>query len=226
MTVKAVLFDAGGTLIHLDRRFLIEALNEYGVPTDLNSFHRADALAKAEVRRIMRSADPGTDATRWQAYARTLMRELKCDGLALEQVRARLMQQHLAGLLWTFVEDQTKETLEQIRSAGFRTGIVSNADGRIAQFLEQAGLSEYFEVIVDSGVYGIEKPDPRIFLHACEQLGVAPEQALYVGDIYEIDVLGARSAGLTPVLIMQHGDDEYDCNVVRSIPELIGFLSN
>lgn len=226
MTAKAVLFDAGGTLIHLDRRFLVQTLNECGVAATLEGFHEADEVAKAEVRRIMRSEDPGDDASRWQAYAAVLMRELRCEGEALGRVRAALVERHMAGTLWTYVEEQTTETLQQIKDAGYRVGIVSNADGRIARFLAYAGLDHYFDVIVDSGVFGIEKPDPRIFLHACEQLGVQPQETVFVGDIYEIDVMGARAAGLLPVLIMNGGNDGYDCPVIRSIPELVGLLSN
>jgi FMN phosphatase YigB (HAD superfamily) len=54
---------------------------------------------------------------------------------------------------------------------------------------------------VDSGVLGIEKPDPRIFQAALQALRVAPEEALYVGDLYEVDVLGAQSAGIEAVLV-------------------------
>lgn len=222
---KAVLFDAGGTLIHMDRRFLIQTLNENGVAADLAAFAAADRIAKGEVARILCSENPGTDASRWLAYAAALMRELKCEGDALEKAGAALMQRHMVGRLWTFVEENTADTLQQLRDAGYRIGIVSNADGRVTTFLEYAGLMPHFEVVVDSGVYGIEKPDPRIFLHACERMKIDPAQTYYVGDIYEIDVLGARAAGLKPILITSL-ESEWDCPVIRAIDELPALLAS
>ena len=51
-------------------------------------------------------------------------------------------------------------------------------------------------MVIDSSVFGIEKPDPAIFRAALEALNVAPEEALYVGDLYDVDVVGARAAGM------------------------------
>ncbi len=71
----------------------------------------------------------------------------------------------------------------------------------MAQALDSAGLGEHFEVVVDSKLAGVEKPDPRIFRAALEQLGIEPAAALYVGDVYEVDVVGARAAGLDAALV-------------------------
>ena len=67
-------------------------------------------------------------------------------------------------------------------------------------------------MVIDSAVEGVEKPDPAIFRLALERTGVAPEDALYAGDIYSIDVVGARAAGLRPVLV-DEGDlyPDADC---------------
>jgi FMN phosphatase YigB (HAD superfamily) len=62
-------------------------------------------------------------------------------------------------------------------------------------------LAQYFDVLIDSKLVGFEKPDPRIFQPALAGLGVAPEEALYVGDLYEVDVIGARRAGMAAVLL-------------------------
>ena len=70
-------------------------------------------------------------------------------------------------------------------------GVISNADGRIAAILEKAGIAHFFDVIIDSYVVGVEKPDPAIFRIALDGMGVKPEHAIFVGDIYAIDMLGA-----------------------------------
>ena len=113
----------------------------------------------------------------------------------------------LAGLhqerhLWCSTAAGTRETLERLRAAGLRLGVVSNSDGRVDAALRAAGLRDCFEVVVDSALFGAEKPDPAIFRAALDALGVAPEEALYVGDLYEVDVLGARAAGIDAILLL------------------------
>jgi putative hydrolase of the HAD superfamily len=100
--------------------------------------------------------------------------------------------------------------------------VLSNSDGRIESAFEQAGLWECFDFFIDSFNVGVEKPDPEIFLMATERARVAPDQAAYVGDLYSVDVLGARNAGLIPILY-----DPFElsaqpgCLTIRSIGELL-----
>ena len=98
--------------------------------------------------------------------------------------------------MWRIVRAGTHEALDRLKSAGLKLGIVSNADGRVADDARRFGLAKYFDVIIDSQVVGVEKPNPKIFQLALDALGVPPEEALYAGDIYSIDMLGARSAGI------------------------------
>ena len=78
-----------------------------------------------------------------------------------------------------------------------------------------------FEFVIDSGEVGVEKPDPRIFQIALERMGVSAADALYVGDLYEVDVVGARAAGLDVVLLDPSGEHSgRDVKTVRSVAEL------
>ena len=106
--------------------------------------------------------------------------------------------------MWRIVREGTHDALERLKSAGFKLGIVSNADGRVAADAQRLGLAKFFDVIVDSSVVGVEKPDTKIFRLALEALAVPPEETLYAGDIYSIDMLGARAAGISGKLIDQH----------------------
>ena len=99
--------------------------------------------------------------------------------------------------------------------------MVSNSDGRVAEALEAAGLRQYFDVVVDSTLAGVEKPDPAIFHAALDALEVPPAAALYVGDLYEVDVVGARAAGIPAVLLVAPGGPRPDgCATVGSLEEL------
>ena len=91
--------------------------------------------------------------------------------------------------------------VKAMRERGYRLGVICNtgmAGGRVLrEVLRRHGLLEYFDVTVFSNEFGVSKPHPSIFAHALAQLGEArPEHALHVGDVEELDVEGARRAGL------------------------------
>jgi putative hydrolase of the HAD superfamily len=75
----------------------------------------------------------------------------------------------------------------------------------VARLLEALGLAGWLDAVVDSGVVGFEKPDPRIFRHAAAALGVEPAEAVHVGDLYSVDVVGARAAGARAILLDPFG---------------------
>ena len=86
-----------------------------------------------------------------------------------------------------------------------KVGIISNWDTRLEGILHGLGLGALIDTVVSSAVVGLHKPDPRIFELACARLGVEPGRCAHVGDHVYSDVLGARAAGLRPVLIDRHG---------------------
>jgi HAD superfamily hydrolase (TIGR01509 family) len=220
-TLRAVLFDAGNTLVFLDYARIAA-----GVGAALGIRLTEDQLASnaVEAARAMERA-PGSDQHRAAAYLEALF---LLGGVAAErlgEVRDRLTVLHRERHLWCSVKERTRESLMRLRRAGLRLGVVSNSDGRAEQALEEAGLRDCFDVVIDSGLVGVEKPDPRIFQTALDALGVAPEEALYVGDLYEIDVVGARGAGMDAVLLGPEGaESPDDCRTVGSIEDLVNDL--
>jgi HAD superfamily hydrolase (TIGR01549 family) len=127
--------------------------------------------------------------------------------------------------LWGRAIEGAASTLASLRERGLRLGVVSNADGRIEEALRLAGLDQYLDVVVDSAIVGVAKPDPRIFDHALGPLDVSPEDACYVGDSALFDVPAARGAGLAVWLIDHTGSLEHDRDeVVRTYPELLQHL--
>ena len=100
-------------------------------------------------------------------------------------------------------------------------------DGRVSPWaIEAAGLLQVgpgpgIEVagIIDSGVVGVAKPDPRIFDHALQVVGATADRAVHVGDAYQYDVRGARAAGIRPILVDPLGiRDDADC---ERVPDLL-----
>jgi putative hydrolase of the HAD superfamily len=116
--------------------------------------------------------------------------------------------------------------LRRLRGAGLRLGVVSNSNGTVRQLMARLGFLELFEEVLDSAVEGVEKPDPRIFQRALERLEASPEESLFVGDIYNVDVVGGRGAGLRVVLVDEAGlYDGADCPRVGSLAELAAHLA-
>jgi HAD superfamily hydrolase (TIGR01509 family) len=117
--------------------------------------------------------------------------------------------------------------LEQFRRLGLRLAVVSNSNGTLRAMLNELGLAGHLETIVDSQEEGVEKPDPALFRIALERSGARADQTLHVGDIYQVDVIGARAAGLQAVLL-----DPLDlyvdhiCPRVRSLSMLVQRLSD
>ena len=125
-------------------------------------------------------------------------------------------------MLWRKTEDGTARVLEELRNRGYILAVVSNSDGRIESAFAQAGLTVYFDFFIDSFNVGIEKPDPGIFLLATERARIAPHHAAYVGDLYAVDVIGAREAGLVPILYNPFDTNrDQDCLSIRSLNDLL-----
>ena len=101
---------------------------------------------------------------------------------------------------------EVPETLAALRRRELRLAVVSNWDPGLEHLLERMGLRAAFRVVVGSADVGVAKPDPRIFRLATDALGVAPEQTLHVGDLYDYDIVGARAAGLIPVLVERRAE--------------------
>lgn len=222
--LRAVLLDAGGTLIHPDHEFILDRLADEGVDADLAGYQTARRQADAVIGDILRSDDPGSDETRMKAWFTTLLLSLGLPEDRLEAVAQAIRQRHAEANLWVRPVPGTRAMLEGLRAAGLRLAVISNADGRVAEYLGRAGLADLFELIVDSALEGVEKPDPMIFRGALDRLDVRPGEAVYVGDTWPVDVVGARNVGIRPIYLAD-GDREApesaaDVTRIRSILEL------
>jgi putative hydrolase of the HAD superfamily len=217
--VRAVLFDAGGTLIHVDGARVCAAA---GVGFDGAAFRRAEASAVEAVRSLVLERPESKDAERLPLYFDTMLAALGVTEAPLRrEAFGRIAAEHGRANLWSRAGEGAEATLDELRRRGYRVAVVSNADGRVRGLLEAAGLAAHLEFVLDSAEVGVEKPDPRIFHAATGRMGLAPGSCAYVGDIYEIDVAGAAAAGLQPVLI---GDGPAPEPVVR-VPNLPSLLS-
>jgi len=145
-----------------------------------------------------------------------------------EEIHQHLDSEFADAALWMRELPGSRDGLRALAETGVRLGIVSNADGLIGQRLTEAGILQVgpgigteVECVIDSGAVGVMKPDPRIFHLALDAMGVAADDAWYVGDMPGIDVVGARRAGLHPIVMdpfALHLDADYER--VGSLQEL------
>ena len=203
MAMEAIFFDLGGTLLHPDMKRLLQPLLVRRTPSP-EQLAEADRAAKHAIpprvpgQSSGGAAVPGTSINQghWQVYFEKLLMLLEgCDDL-LEELVARAGDSSY----WTILDPAAPKTLGLLRQS-YRLGVISNADGRIRQLLEQAGIQDCFEQVFDSGLMGCEKPDPRIFRAALTGMGVEATASLYVGDLYGIDYCGATAVGMQAVLL-------------------------
>ncbi len=222
--IEAILFDAGGTLVRVDFAFVADVARRRGAALTEEGLIRAEGAARSAIDEQARAngTPPGDDAGRFRSYFATLLRAAGAAADAAQHIAADLAAAHREDNLWRVPLPGAADTLEGLRKSGLQTAVVSNADGRIERLLTEAGLSQHLDLIVDSHLEGVEKPDPEIFRRALDRLEVAPERAMYVGDIYSIDAVGARAAGIAPVLLDVAGTyGPVDCLKIAALPELL-----
>jgi putative hydrolase of the HAD superfamily len=127
-----------------------------------------------------------------------------------------------------------RPALRALRSAGVKTAVVSNWDASLESVLIELGLRAELDAVVSSGAFGAAKPDPGIFAEALRRVGAAPDQALHVGDRLDEDVIGARAAGIEPVLLVRDGDGPVrdasggardGARVIASLQELVRLIA-
>jgi putative hydrolase of the HAD superfamily len=210
MPVRAVLFDAGETLVHPAPSFPelfagvlstrgIERSPEAVIEASRAGVHRCSEAARDN---DLWTTSPEASARFWKSVYARMIRELDigaADGLADTLYEAFTDQRNYA------LFDDVAATLDALEAAGLALGIVSNFEAWLEDLLGSLGVRERFGVRVISGREGIEKPDPRIFTLAIERLGIDARDVAYVGDNPEFDIAPAHALGMTPVLIDRRG---------------------
>jgi HAD superfamily hydrolase (TIGR01549 family) len=125
----------------------------------------------------------------------------------------------------SIVPEDARKVLPELLDAGYLLAVISNRDKPFQETLESHGISEYFQFSLAGGEVDAFKPEPEIFIHALQRGGVTAQETIYVGDNYYADVIGARRAGLKPVLYDPIGlFPEADCETIKSFDELISVI--
>lgn len=219
MTIRAVFVDAGNTIVSLDYDLIAARIRAHGHAATAESVRGAEERARVRLDAHF-GPERSTEAPDvFLLYFRYVLEGLGIAwSAATERVAAELRTAKPFGL-WSVAMPAAPPVLEALRRRGLRLAVVSNSNGTVADVLDAIGLARYVDAIVDSGVVGFEKPDPRIFRHAATALGVRPEEAIHIGDLYSVDVLGARAAGCRAILLDPAGVwPATDCPKAADLP--------
>jgi len=219
--IDTIFLDAGGTLVWPNwTRVSVELASE--------GIHVAAAVLVAGDPHARHSLDqahlvaPSTGTRLGWAYVESVLGRAGVELTpGVQGVLRRLEEYQRTTNLWETVPPFVPETLVELRRLGYRLVVVSNANGTVRRAFERIGLYELVDLVIDSAEEGVEKPDPRLFEIALTRAGATAGRTMHAGDIYHVDVVGARAAGLTPVLVDEANlYEDADCHRVASIAEL------
>lgn len=221
MPLETVFLDAGGVLVYPNWTRICDALARHGVAADPHALVAAEPLAKRRLD-VGRTINVTNDAGRGWLYFNLV---LEIAGISRSEATDAALEElhvfHMTNNLWEHVPPGVPSVLAALRDAGLRLVVVSNANGTLRHHLRRLGLDRYFTCILDSHEEGVEKPDRRLFETALLKSGADPAHTIHVGDLYEVDVVGARAAGIRGVLLDEEGlYEDADCPRVRSLPDL------
>jgi len=227
--IATVFLDAGGVLVHPNWQRVADALARHGVTTSAAALAAAEPGAKREMDlgALMARTD---DRQRGWIYFESVLRHAGVDAAtdaaaaALAEVRAY----HDIHNVWEHVPADVVPMLVGLRALGVRLVVVSNANGRLHTMFTRVGLTPYFDVILDSHHYGVEKPNPRLFTLALAESGAAAASTVHVGDFYHIDVAGARAAGLADAVLVDPAGlyADADCPRVQTLADLVTWVAS
>lgn len=194
--ITTVFFDAGNTLINVSYDTVARLIANGVTAAELAA---TEPRVRQESNRHFMDGTILPESVDFFRFTFSRLAELTgrpIDEAALERLRCETAVK----TLWRDAEPSALAAVRRLRAAGYRLAVISNADGRVAEILDEAGYAGLFEVVVDSGREGVTKPSPRIFQLALERMGATAAESAYVGDFPALDVLGAAAVGMTPIL--------------------------
>jgi HAD superfamily hydrolase (TIGR01509 family) len=191
-TPHIIFFDVGNTLLFPNRAKMLAPIPADRHPT-LEQWQALERRTKQEFDQGMQGGR--VDHGFWWIFHTYLLEQHGQD----TSVRNAVVENTQNSANWDQILPGTREALHRI-SQTFRIAVISNADGGIERVLARCGIADCFESITDSGIVGVEKPHSQIFEAALKTMKAQPADSLYVGDVYSVDYVGARDAGMQAVL--------------------------
>ena len=214
---RVIFFDVGNTLLFPNRTKMLAPISSDRHPT-LEQWQALERRTKKEFDHGMQTGM--VDHGFWWMFHTHLLKQLGEE----TGIRDLLVENTQNSANWDQILPGTRDALDRI-GQNFRIAVISNSDGGIERILSRCGIADCFESITDSGIVGVEKPRREIFDAALESMRARADQSLYVGDMYSVDYVGARNAGMQAVLLDVSGAyREGEVPRVESLQQLESWL--
>jgi FMN phosphatase YigB (HAD superfamily) len=232
--IKAILFDFDGTLRHhlpTGGEVFTDYVISQGVKLTEEDCRRAAVwehfyFANSPEIQADHQKYNGEGEDFWANFGYRRLGALGCPPDIVPELGPKAsayMRDHFKPVAW--VPEETHRVIPELRRAGYTLGVVSNRDNPYQAEINALGMEGYFHFSMAGGEVNSKKPEPGIFYSALERSGSTARETLYIGDNYFADVVGARRAGLQPVLYDPRGlFPEPGCPVIKSLEGLLDLL--
>lgn len=229
---KAIFFDLYYTLVRYEpsqEELESRALKDFGIDAEPEAFCRplieANEFIYQEIARYPLSRR--SQQEKMELYAQYQGIVLRGAGIEADEKLISGMLGKLHGMKSKLVLfDDVAPALGELKEKGLILGLISNVDFDISSMLDELGLPVWLDIVVTSLDAGANKPRPEIFREALKRAEVQPSEAVYVGDQYRVDVIGAEGAGMKGILLDRYDyyEDLDDCLRIRSLTELLRYI--
>jgi putative hydrolase of the HAD superfamily len=226
--IKAVFFDLYQTLVHYQpsqEELESDALKNLGIDVVAAALRRPILAANEYIYNQM-AKKPLSQRSReevmalYSEYQRIVLKEV---GIPVdEKIVLRLLGMMQQAKMDLILFDDVIPALDDLKKLGLKIGLISNIEQNMTAVLDKLGLSAKLDSVVTSQDAGFTKPNPGIFQYALQKFGVQPADTVYVGDQYQVDVLGAKGAGMQAILIDRDNyyREKLDCVKIKSLKDI------
>lgn len=233
MSIRVVFFDMGDTLTTILpswETLYVDACAAHGIHVDHDALVRAtrEVFGALDVDESRMTYEATEEAD--QRYYREINGEiLRRAGAPMDATMSDILdnlQKEFETPAHFHLFPDAIPTLETLRDAGYRLGIISNWSWNLPDLCDGLGITDYFAHIVTSARVGASKPHRAIFDYALRWFGARPEECVQIGDNAVADVMGAHAVGMHAILIDRHGRGANpDYPVVRALADVPGVVA-
>lgn len=234
--IRTIFFDAGFTLIRPSPSMLdvCQAVcRQYGLHLDSDALAQqlpaAEAYFLEAIKRNQRTwANEEAITLFWAGYYRALLRPFIAEDneALLERCVLAIIHEFDQHTSWGLFPD-VLPTLQALQGRGFTIGIISDWGANLIPIISGLDVGRYFDCVIISAVTRYAKPEAALYDLALRRANAIPDYAIHIGDSYIHDVLGARSVGITPILLDRPGrlhSEDIDCILIHDLREVLDQL--
>jgi putative hydrolase of the HAD superfamily len=230
--IRAVFFDLYQTLVRYQptqAELEANALASLGYKTtavslDFPILAANEFMYKEIAKRPLSKRTKEEIVALYTEYQRVVLKEAGI--LAGEKVVLTLLSMMQQAHMDLMLYDDVLPVLTDLKKRGLTTGLISNIEKNMNEAIQKMGIASRLDVIVTSLDAGAAKPQPEIFQYAMRKANVIPAESIYIGDQYQVDMAGAKAAGMKGILLdrADYYREKLDCPRIKSLKEVIDYI--